>query len=90
LPPHVDIGSPLLPDGELAGQPAATRPSPSLSLGALRGEYLAVHPNGAMGEYSPATVCMRRRHIHTTLGASLATGFVDSAQSPQAHLPAGA
>jgi hypothetical protein len=32
---------------------------------------------------------MRRRHIPTTLGASLATGFVDPAQSPQAHLAAG-
>ncbi len=70
LPPDADIGTFLLSDGKLTGQPAATSPAHILTAGELRDEYIAVHSNGAMEENSLATVCMHLRHVLATLGKS--------------------
>jgi integrase len=69
LPPGADIGTFLLSDGKLNGQPTASPPT-LLTLGDLRDAYVEVHSNGAMEENSLATVCMHLRHIIGTLGKS--------------------
>jgi integrase len=70
LPPDADIGTFLLSDGKLTGQPAATPSSHILTVGELRDEYITVHSNGAMEDNSLATVCMHLRHVIATLGKS--------------------
>jgi integrase len=69
LPPGADLGTFLLSDGKLNGQPAAAPPT-LLTLGDLRDAYVEVHSNGAMEENSLATVCMHLRHVIATLGSS--------------------
>jgi integrase len=69
LPPGADIGTFLLSDGKLNGQPPASSPA-LLTLGDLREAYVAVHSNGALEENSLATVCMHLRHVVATLGKS--------------------
>jgi integrase len=74
LPPGADIGTFLLSDGKLNGQPAATTPAHIPTLGELRDAYVEVHSNGAMEENSLATVCMHLRHVIATLGKSFRVG----------------
>jgi integrase len=70
LPAGADIGTFLLSDGKLTGQPV-TIPQPQiLTLGELRDAYVEVHSNGAMEENSLATVCMHLRHVIASLGKS--------------------
>ncbi len=70
LPPDADIGTFLLSDGKLTGQPADTPSAHILTVGELRDEYLAVHSNGAMEENSLATVRLHLRQVIATLGKS--------------------
>jgi len=74
LPPGADIGTFLLSDGKLNGQPNATPSAHILSLGELRDAYVDVQSNGAMEENSLATVCMHLRHVIDTLGKSFRIG----------------
>jgi integrase len=74
LPPGADIGTFLLSDGKLNGQPVAAPPPRVLTLGEFRDAYIEVHSNGAMEENSLATVRMHLRHIITTLGVNFRLG----------------
>src|SRR5207237_10163961 len=69
-----DIGTFLLADGKLNGQPARTLSVHILTLGELRDAYIEVHSNGAMEETSLATVQMHLRHVIATLGQSFRIG----------------
>jgi integrase len=70
LPQGGDIGTFLLSDGKLNGQPAAVLQPHILTLGEMRDAYVEVHSNGAMEENSLATVCTHLRHVIATLGKS--------------------
>src|SRR5262245_57813197 len=75
LPAGADIGTFLLSDGKLNGQPKTDPPVPQIiTIGELRDAYLDVHSNGAMEENSLATVRMYPRHIIASLGKSFRIG----------------
>jgi len=78
LPTGADIGTFLLSDGKLNGQPSATHPPRPLTLAELRDAYVQVHSNGAMEENSLATVRMHLRHVIVTLGKSFRVGSITS------------
>jgi hypothetical protein len=85
LPPGADIGTFLVSDGKLNGQPVATSAPRILTLGELRDAYIDVHSNGAMEENSLATVRMHLRHVMATLGKSFRIGSL-TAEDLQRHI----
>ena len=85
LPDGADIGTFLLSDGKLGGQPVAPKTPEFQTLSELRDAYLAVHSNGSLEKNSLATLAMHLRHFIATFGKSCPVSAI-SAADLQRHI----